>query len=432
MFRKKSGTPIKTISISMRLFINAFFCKFKHLLSLFMNELVFVLIFIFLPSSPLQTLIGKSINIIYPFAILIISIYLLSINRLKLNVNLFTFAILIVAIYAGLIAEGSSQFKMGIILLIMIMLAKSAVPIIFRKRSVNFLYFVSVIILIGAWISFFYAYFGGTSLFVLLNPDGRPNYLFLTSFTNSAFQNIIRPSGVFDEPGALSFFTTLVICINELCGGQKNRSFILFFLGLITFSLTHVICFLLYIFYIFKKQFFIILILLILLFSFATNFIPKDAIIQTMFLSRLTVTPEGRIAGDNRSNQVSEFFSLLSKDISIRGNNVNAKTIARKEIDQSSNPFSIWYGYGLIIWLPYAFFIFVLLYYAFVKRKEEKLVSILLLLLLLQRPYIYSMYWGFSIWFVISLMLYKNRFKFLSNAPSKYFHIKKNNIQLNQ
>ena len=101
--------------------------------------------------------------------------------------------------------------------------------------------FFSIVLLIGSVIGFSYSLTGGKSSFSINNPDGRLNYFFLTTFSNTISSNLIRPSGIFDEPGALSFVVCLTVAFREMLKMPRLMSCIMLLLGGVTTSLAHII-----------------------------------------------------------------------------------------------------------------------------------------------------------------------------------------------
>jgi hypothetical protein len=201
----------------------------------------------------------------------------------------------------------------------------------------------------------------------------------------------------------------LVVCLNELCNGGRKKSIILFVLGLVTLSLAHVFCFAAYVAFAFRRRIAYVALALVFvaepLADLAGDYLGEDSLLSASFFQRFTVS-DGQLAGDNRSGQVSEFFSLVDYDISRFGAGAMAK-YGKAEVlarDQTSNPFTIWYGYGFLMWIPYAVVLVVLAWHIFQRKRPVQITAVLLVLLLLQRPYIYSLYWGLSTWSVIALM----------------------------
>jgi hypothetical protein len=95
--------------------------------------------------------------------------------------------------------------------------------------------------LIGAYLGFVYALAGGAPIFSIKNPDNRTSWLYLTTFTNARIGRIIRPSGFFDEPGALSFFICITAMLRNINKRNSKITLLLLFTGFITLSLAHLV-----------------------------------------------------------------------------------------------------------------------------------------------------------------------------------------------
>lgn len=97
-----------------------------------------------------------------------------------------------------------------------------------------------LVMLILSWIGFLYVLHGGEALFSIINIDGRENLFYLTTFSNWRVLDSIRPSGVFDEPGTLSFLLCAIAALRRIYDRSNSGSLILLLLGLVTFSMTHI------------------------------------------------------------------------------------------------------------------------------------------------------------------------------------------------
>jgi len=95
------------------------------------------------------------------------------------------------------------------------------------------------VFIVMALIGVLYHLAGGGPLFSLVNADGRDNAFYLTTFSN-AETFIIRPSAIYDEPGAFSFYICMVVAMRSLLGMSRKTSGWLLLGGLITQSITHV------------------------------------------------------------------------------------------------------------------------------------------------------------------------------------------------
>lgn len=98
-----------------------------------------------------------------------------------------------------------------------------------------------LLVLIGSVIGFFLVKSGLLPVGEFQNPDRRRNYFFLTTFTNTYSHNFIRPSGIYDEPGALSCIVCLVVFLRRELKQDEKLSWVLLVLGLITLSIMHAI-----------------------------------------------------------------------------------------------------------------------------------------------------------------------------------------------
>lgn len=98
-----------------------------------------------------------------------------------------------------------------------------------------------LVVLVGATTAFMLARVGVEPLFAFPNPDGRPNYFFYTSLSNSYYGNLMRPSGIFDEPGALSFFICSVAALRHLLRQDDKLTWAILGLGFVTLSLAHLV-----------------------------------------------------------------------------------------------------------------------------------------------------------------------------------------------
>lgn len=138
----------------------------------------------------------------------------------------------------GLLTGTTSNILYPLILSISIALVFSATHasiIILLKFCTAILFLV----LIGGVIAFVWGGIGLPALGYFQNPDGRTNYILPFSLSNSVHQGVIRPSGIFDEPGALSFFVCAVAFTRHIMGLRKSSTWALLTLGLVTLSLAH-------------------------------------------------------------------------------------------------------------------------------------------------------------------------------------------------
>lgn len=222
------------------------------------------------------------------------------------------------AIYWG----GDLMYAMPAVLCALMFIAVAGISNSVIDNSIRIYSLLILIILFGAWIGFFLALIGTDALITFSNPDGRSVGLFSTTLSNTVFRVdgsiIIRPSGIYDEPGALSFFTIAAALLCELTKSLKSRSWLLLTLGLVTASLAHLIFLALFSIYKTNKKYRpallgCIALLAVILGSIANEYEPtsdKANYVSRLTISRLASTEDG-LEGDNRTTLIKNAVSKL-------------------------------------------------------------------------------------------------------------------------
>lgn len=186
-------------------------------------------------------------------------------------------------------------------------------------KFIDFSSILILFILFGAVIGFVLALNGLSPLYEFPNLDGRPNFFYYTTLTNAVFGYIIRPSGIYDEPGALSLYVCAIAAIRHLSGKDSKLTWSMLLLGFVTLSLAHLI----YVFCHFiaerftKKNilmfsYFVALVVAMFLFTELDNIL-SDRLFQRLLISEET----GSIEGDNRSYMLFNAIMLISYDYRI-------------------------------------------------------------------------------------------------------------------
>ena len=98
---------------------------------------------------------------------------------------------------------------------------------------------IFAVFIVMAFVGVIYHLLGGEPLFTLANSDGRDNHFYLTTFSN-AETFAIRPSAIYDEPGAFSFYICMLVILRSRLGLSLKGSAALLLGGLITQSIVHV------------------------------------------------------------------------------------------------------------------------------------------------------------------------------------------------
>lgn len=277
-----------------------------------------------------------------------------------------------------------------------------------------------VVVVAGAWIGFFYALLGGDSLFSIENPDGRTNDFFLATFSNWYIGNLIRPAGVFDEPGTLSFVICFISALRGRLSQSRKITWLLLFLGLITTSLAHVI------YMVFhgiadresfiRNKTVIVVVPCVMIFSgflFAGWVGSVDSKESEIFISRFLIE-DGKIGGDTRSEM---FFSALGK---INSENllfgVDGDCISRPAVCEAKGhefgetPAGMILLLGIFLAAPY---FFVLILTASLLFSRNGFIFFGIFLILLQRPYV-SLF-GYSL-LILLVIFSKTNKKYIAMA----------------
>lgn len=262
--------------------------------------------------------------------------------------------------------------------------------------------FLHFAIVICAIVGFLYSASGGEALFSIVNEDGRENGFYLTTFSNTYLFGFIRPSGIYDEPGALSFMLCAISLLRDALGLDRRRTLLLLFLGLVTSSVAHLIFL---IFYIVAAGIRNQIKFLIYSLVFLTLILAFDVSVLSVvneFSSRLTIV-DGSLSGDNRSDLLNNAISYLSTSVAFFGldsncilNNSSCESM--NYLKYGENPLTPIVHYGILLSLPYYTALILLIFFAI---RVRSLAAFGFALILLQRPYVLS--YGYTLIIVICI-----------------------------
>lgn len=271
-------------------------------------------------------------------------------------------------------------------------LAKSEIEAVVRILSV-----LIAIILACAVIGALYAYFGGMPLLDFANPDGRLNQLYLTTLTNAQTDNFIRPAGIFDEPGALSFVTCLIAAMRSATGADRKGTWWLLGLGFITMSVAHLLYVICHALQEWKgagikKIPLPIVVAMASLIFIGISLPPIKELFHALFISRFY---DGQL-GDDRLGMFGNAINYLSLQAFLFGVDSDCAaglvSCTSKGYEYfGDNPLTLLVKWGLLISLPY-YLVMGCLLIRFFRKFDFIILGIFLLLL--QRPYVMS--YGYS------------------------------------
>lgn len=251
-------------------------------------------------------------------------------------------------------------------------------------------------LLIGAVVGYALSAAGVPPLSAFENTDGRTNYFFYTTFTNTFEETFIRPSGIYDEPGAFSFFICITAYLREATARSRPMTLALLLLGFITFSVMHLIFF---IFYILASQTnlrrvmrFVLTLALLIVALFASG---AGDVIQDKLLSRLELTDEGNVAGDTRTLLLLNAAVVLSSvdHAPLMGASSDCTLNIGSCVDQfgamGENLLSPLVSQGLFLSWPY--YLFLVTGVLSLARGRKGLLFFAVALLFVQRPYLLNL-----------------------------------------
>lgn len=279
------------------------------------------------------------------------------------------------------------------------------------KDFVELLSWLILAVLWGAVFGTLYAYFGGVPILEFANEDGRLNQLYLTTLTNSQFENFIRPSGIFDEPGALSFVTCLVAALRHAMGRNKKTTWILLALGIVTMSVAHLIYILLHAAEEFKNHrrikdvFMVVGVAAVCSWVLVAFIQPIQDILSASFFSRFSDDTLGSLGQDRITAlmnaagyiDINTFMFGLDSDCAVGFAHC---TFDKGYENYGDNPLTLLVHWGGFLAFPYYF---ALAYLTVKSIQQRSFVMFGILLLLLQRPYVMS--YGYSLLIVLTIFV---------------------------
>jgi len=265
-----------------------------------------------LSQSPLVPFFtGLTGNYFFAFFIFLLLILTLSRSRVRSRLYILFILIYIGSLFSVIYWNSPKLFVLPLYYISAMLVAYSLTRLelyLFTAFSSKLILFL----LIGAVIASLYTAAGGFELFSLQNEDGRSNGFYLSSLSNSYAYGTIRPSGIYDEPGALSLITCIIAAIREKLILPQRLTIVILMLGLITLNVAHLIFLFIYFVFVFKinkkSKNFLIAILAVL--AIAISFTPIGGIVSFQLINRLQIV-DGRLVADNRSSLVLNSINYL-------------------------------------------------------------------------------------------------------------------------
>lgn len=382
-----------------------------------LDYFVVLICMVLIPSAVVHGLMGVDEKTVFSiFAPIVLAwTWMMSGFRIHKTVPFLVLSFTTIGAFATLVAESNSQLLMGATLSVAVVVGHQLFMTLKRPKLLRLLTWFALALLFGGVLGVLYSAAGGQPL-LEVRVGYRTTQLYLTTFSFAHIGNIIRPSGIFDEPGAFVMYAAIVTMFNETLRQNHKLNLIIVVLIVFTGSLTGLAISILYFLTSNSLNFrrkgrLKVVAGLLGAFLLTLVIFPKNPITNAIdaFYSDRLVVANGRLAGDNRSNQVSDFFDVVNDDILLRGTKNISQNYEYGGRDISSNPFSITFGYGLIISLPYFSLLGWLVWTTIKHGFRNSYTSLGLIFLLLQRPYIYHMSWSILIASAVWLLYIESR-----------------------
>lgn len=312
-----------------------------------------------------------------------------------------------------------------------------------ENMSRQFVYFMVVNCIGGTIITFVLLFYNISPGFQFEQHDGRTGYFYYLTFTNTAFITdnftTIRYSGMFDEPGNVSYGCMFALILNRLLLKNRKAELLLLILPMFTFSLAHFITSILYIVFFYwrkTKLMFGGMILLLGLYVLLNSTKGTEYNrIYDLTLARLELNDDGELAGNNRADD-SEICWNYFKESPLTG---WGKTYFAEGNggNNSVNGTNIFYNgalYGIFGFIfPYIFIHYMILS-LMLKHKMKSEVSdgikccLLIIVNLFQRSYVTSIFPLFAL-SIIALCIHKISKKEINTIKQTCNLLEKRNVQ---
>ncbi len=367
--------------------------------SFFVNNLIpiFILFLGFICMSPVLEYVGFRGIFSFVIVFLISMLFLIKENLgFKKWFVYLTLLLLITSIFTCLYWADIRYLSIPSFLILALFLIQFAGKRVLNK-AIDYSSIFILVILVLSVVGFALAFSGLNPLFDFPNPDGRTNYVFYTTLSNAYIGDVIRPAGIYDEPGALSLYACAVAALRHLMNKDNKVTWAILLLGFVTFSLAHLIY---VVFHLLAEKFnyknlskMLIGFLIAFLAVFATH---TEDLVQKKLLNRLLMSDDTvSIKGDNRSFRMFNAIDLIKHKPSIIFFGVGPtyrfeyKEHKAEYPNMGANPLSPIVFNGLLISWPY----YITLMFLFLSPifGTKYWVSFGFGLLLLQRPFLLNL-----------------------------------------
>lgn len=274
------------------------------------------------------------------------------------------------------------------------------------KVFIDYATFLMFVVLVFAYFGLILCYYFDVSPVVFDYYGKDKIYYYITTFGVIGRDGFIRPSGIFDEPGAFSFVICSVALARSIMLKNNKTTWILLLMGLITFSVAHIMfiaVFLLLQNSHIKSKLYIIIFMVFLYVLVSIYFVD---VYNSLIAYRFEATDSSFLKGDNRTERFLNAMEYLDVEVFLFGLDKGLFTdyhnVSLNYKILGENILSPLVIKGALMSFSFYATIF---YLGYIGVKEKKyIVSFSMIILLSQRPYVSVP--GYSLWAILPIVLY--------------------------
>jgi hypothetical protein len=346
--------------------------------------------------SPLSYLLGLRTMVVVPATLAaIVIIVALHDRRISTVVLLFIVSTFVTSTVSG-VYWGSLKVALLPALLGCSVLLASIANETELRRVVTISSFALLLLLLGGWLSFVLAFQGMGPIGTISTATGRVLYVLPTTLTTVAIGDFVRPAGIYDEPGALSFVVCVFAFLRHWFQMDKRLTWALLMLGFITFSLAHVVYVAVHV--LSERRMLVVwrnLILVLCIAIAGLSFVGVWETFDARLLARVSIASgsERIVVGDNRSARLLRALDTVDEGgAPVLFLGVDVSCIEGSPLcilmhpDIGENPISPLAYHGLLLSWPYYLFLIFTVGFGVIRRSWWPLLGVGLLFM--QRPYL--------------------------------------------
>lgn len=353
------------------------------------------------------------------------------INNKKFGLNKYTLSVIVLmllslfisALYWNNIYVVKAHYFLILSLLVVNMLNDKSID-----KYVDYITYITIILIIMAWIAIIYAFIGGKSIMSFDNGFGREYFLYVTSLVaiESISGNIVRPTGIFDEPGSFSFIICYIAILRSVFKKNEWITFYMLLGGFVTLSIAHFVFFLIYLISLNMSKRNVIYILIMVVFALIIYNSSFSNVFDSKFIGRFQYVEGVGFVGDNRTLPLLKSWDYLKSSlwVFIYGMDldfiINRSEVIEYYDNVGENILTPIVEKGLLLSWP--FYLLMLQLIVFGLKKKEYILFFGYATLLYQRPFLFHYSYSFMSCMIFIMMYYKNNninYTFIGNGLKK-------------